>query len=167
VAVSAPFCTLSVHDGAWHVALQTPSLQSVPALQLFPSSHAGQLTPPQSTSVSLPLSIPSVHVGAGGGPPSSTLASLCATAPSCSPLSPPLSLLSLLSPPLLPSTLFALSALSVLPPSLALPIAVVSPLVEHAATHPTTAQHESSSRHALPIDTKYLDGAQAALPPFE
>jgi hypothetical protein len=184
VLVSAPFCTLSVHDGAWHVVVQTPSLQSAAALQVFPSSHAGHLVPPQSTSVSVPLSIPSVHVGAGGvhvpfahsfdwqssapeqGPPFGqgvvdlpqlgplstldVLPSLCATAPSFLPLSAPLV-------PMLPLLPSVVSALSPLPPSLALPIAVVSPLVEHAATHPTTAQHESSSRHALPIEQKYLE----------
>jgi hypothetical protein len=46
--------------------LQTPSAQSVPALQFFPSAHAGQLAPPQSTSVSLPSIIPLLHVAATG-----------------------------------------------------------------------------------------------------
>ncbi len=54
---------LSVQVAGWQMpALQTPLWQSAEAAQTLPVLQAPQ-TPPQSTSVSVPLRWPSVHVG--------------------------------------------------------------------------------------------------------
>jgi hypothetical protein len=67
MALSAPFFTPSVHEGAWQrrvVGLQTPLAQSEPApqvLSVWQRTHAKG--PPQSTSVSWPFFTESVHDG--------------------------------------------------------------------------------------------------------
>jgi hypothetical protein len=43
---------------------QTPSTQSVATAHFFVSAHFGHVPPPQSTSVSAPFMVPSVHEGA-------------------------------------------------------------------------------------------------------
>jgi hypothetical protein len=64
MSVSAPFSTLSVQVGDWQSPpVQTPLVQSPPALHVSPGTHGPQ-EPPQSTSVSLPFLTPSVQVGA-------------------------------------------------------------------------------------------------------
>src|SRR4051812_12857032 len=63
---SSPFCTASVHAGAWHLPpLQTPLEQSAATLQKESGSHTApaQLGPPQSMSLSPSLRTPSAHVG--------------------------------------------------------------------------------------------------------
>ena len=61
--VSAPFFTVSVHVGVWHLApVHTPLWQSPASLQPPPEAHAGQpLPPPQSISVSVPFFTVSGH----------------------------------------------------------------------------------------------------------
>src|SRR5690348_8251907 len=61
LAVSFPFLTLSVHDGAMHRSwlcpagfAQTPLTQSVSPPHFLPSLHGAHAEPPQSTSVSEP-----------------------------------------------------------------------------------------------------------------
>ena len=49
--------------------MQLSLSQSVGAAQPFPSPHAGHAPPPQSMSVSLPFSSPSLHVAASHAPP--------------------------------------------------------------------------------------------------
>ena len=58
--------TGSTHAGgaAQIPEVQVPLEQSVPTAQTLPVAHAGQVPPPQSTSVSAPFFAPSVHVGA-------------------------------------------------------------------------------------------------------
>jgi hypothetical protein len=60
MSVSSPFCALSlVPPGAHLPPSQTPDMQSPPWPQVFPARHFGAIAPPQSTSVSSPLRIPS------------------------------------------------------------------------------------------------------------
>src|SRR5262245_34088579 len=79
--VSAPFCTASVHVGAWQVserALHTPSAQSAPVLQSSPTLQPGHV-PPQSTSLSVPFFTPSLHSGSSVASRAFTTASTCAS----------------------------------------------------------------------------------------
>jgi len=63
-SVSAPFFTLSVHVGAWHVPpAHDPLAQSVLSVHVAPTAH-GEQPGPQSTSASLPFFTLSVQVGA-------------------------------------------------------------------------------------------------------
>jgi hypothetical protein len=51
--------------GQWQTpAVHVPLAQSLPLVQAFPAAHGGHSSPPQSTSVSPPSLMPSVHVGA-------------------------------------------------------------------------------------------------------
>jgi len=64
-SVSEPFFTASpqVEEAQIEVpAGQTAFTQSVPSLQLLPSSQWGQVAPPQSTAVSVPFLTPSVQL---------------------------------------------------------------------------------------------------------
>ncbi len=64
MSVSVPFLTPSLQAGGAHCRpLQTPETQSLPSSQALPAMQSGQL-PPQSTSVSRPLCVWSVQVGA-------------------------------------------------------------------------------------------------------
>jgi hypothetical protein len=63
---SSPFRTPSAQLGAMHVApTQTRDTQSELTRQCLPVAHFGQKPPPQSTSVSVPFLMSSVHVGIG------------------------------------------------------------------------------------------------------
>jgi hypothetical protein len=67
MSVSLPFCTLSVHEKPPHtrfgaVPWQMPVTQSAGTLQCLPEAQAGQVPPPQSTSVSAPSCAPSLQV---------------------------------------------------------------------------------------------------------
>jgi len=77
-------------------ASQAPLSQSAGATQVCASSHFGQLAPPQSTSVSLPLTIPSAQVGAAHrvvqASESSALASSQVSTSACTKPSPQLAL---------------------------------------------------------------------------
>jgi hypothetical protein len=67
IADSVPFLKPSVQLGAAHTRLvQTPLAQSAPVAHPLPLAHAGHVPPPQSTPVSAPFLMPSVH-DAGGG----------------------------------------------------------------------------------------------------
>src|SRR3569623_794995 len=75
-SVSVTFWTASVHDGAAHVLvvvpLHTPDWQSpaTPSVRHFlPLPHLPHIAPPQSTSVSLPSVMLSMHVAAAQPPP--------------------------------------------------------------------------------------------------
>src|SRR5207244_3453265 len=68
VFVSQPFCALPsqsavpIGQGEVHAWLtHRPLAQSVPSLHAFPPAHLSQIGPPQSTSVSIPSSLPLVH----------------------------------------------------------------------------------------------------------
>jgi hypothetical protein len=70
-SVSAPFFTVSVHDGAAQVPfVQTALVQSVAATHILPSAHLGQpeVAPPQLTSVSVPFFTVSVQEGTAQRP---------------------------------------------------------------------------------------------------
>jgi hypothetical protein len=76
MSVSVPFLTTSVQVAAWHrfgAPEQTPLWQSPATVQSPFVAHPPQVPPPQSTSVSAPFSVPSVHVGAWHTPPEQTL----------------------------------------------------------------------------------------------
>jgi hypothetical protein len=63
-SVSAPFLTLSVQLGAWHVPpAHEPLAQSVPSVHVAPTAQ-GEQPGPQSTSASLPFLTLSTQVGA-------------------------------------------------------------------------------------------------------
>jgi hypothetical protein len=143
-------------------------VQSVPAVHFFPSAHAGQLPPPQSTSVSVPSSIPSLHVGAGAshlpavqsfdwqssaplhGPPfGHGVVRRPQLAPPSTTKMPPLSELDCI---MVASVVVSPST----PPS-SVPLLAMSLLLEHAATHPMNAAHDNPSRQARPIVRNYLD----------
>src|SRR6476659_8544236 len=53
-------------------SMQLPLTQSVPAMQVLPLTHLGQVGPPQSMSVSLPFLTVSVQVGGWHTPPAHT-----------------------------------------------------------------------------------------------
>jgi hypothetical protein len=56
--------TPSVQLAAWHtLPVQTLLSQSAPELHDWPGVHTGQLGPPQSVSVSVPLVTPSGQIG--------------------------------------------------------------------------------------------------------
>jgi hypothetical protein len=71
-SVSVPFLAPSEHVGAWHRSslqkrpqlwlAQTPLVQSDAAEHFFWSTHLAQVPPPQSTSVSAPFILVSVHI---------------------------------------------------------------------------------------------------------
>jgi hypothetical protein len=60
--------TKSVQLSSWQTPAQTRLMQSLPVPQLSPVSQSGHAPPPQSTSVSVPLSTPSVHVAGWQAP---------------------------------------------------------------------------------------------------
>jgi hypothetical protein len=66
VAVSSWFCVPSVHVAGWHTeAVQTVLAHSTLLEQPAPG-QAAQIVPPQSVSLSSPLRMPSVQLGAQG-----------------------------------------------------------------------------------------------------
>ena len=88
MSVSSPFLTLSVQLALVQVSLvasHTRLTQSVLILHALSSPQAGQVPPPQSTSVSLPFFLLSLQVGLG----MSVLISLPASFPASRPASAP------------------------------------------------------------------------------
>jgi hypothetical protein len=63
-SVSIPFCTMSLHVGAWHIPpVHTPLAQSPAIRHIWPGAQSAMHEPPQSISVSVPFFTMSLHVG--------------------------------------------------------------------------------------------------------